>query len=85
MATGTMFTALMEPFWFKRRIRPYEVVLGVIVIGALLCMFGLETGIALGIALGVFSAWLSAWFNIVNGVLCNAVMPSASASMSCSS
>ena len=69
MATGTMFTALMEPFWFKRRIRPYEVILGVIVIGALLLMFGLETEYRLGIALGVFSAWLSAWFNIVNGVL----------------
>lgn len=69
MATSTMFTALMEPFWFKRRIRPYEVVLGVVVIGALLLMFGLETKYRLGIALGVVSAWLSAWFNIVNGVL----------------
>ncbi len=69
MATSTMFTALMEPIWFKRRIRTYEVVLGVLVIGALLLMFGLETEYRLGIALGVFSAWLSAWFNIVNGVL----------------
>ena len=69
MATSTMFTAVMEPFWFKRRVRPYEVVLGVVVIGALLLMFGLETKYRLGIALGVVSAWLSAWFNIVNGVL----------------
>jgi len=69
MATSTMFTALMEPFWFKRRIRAYEVVLGAVVIGALLLMFGLETRYRLGIALGVVSAWLSAWFNIVNGLL----------------
>lgn len=69
MATSTMFTALMEPFWFKRRVRTYEVVLGAVVIAALLLMFGLETKYRLGIALGVFSAWLSAWFNIVNGVL----------------
>ncbi len=69
MATSTMFTALMEPFWFKRRIRAYEVVLGLVVIGALLLMFGLETQYRLGIALGVVSAWLSAWFNIVNGLL----------------
>jgi uncharacterized membrane protein len=34
MATSTMFTALMEPIWFKRRVRTYEVVLGVLVIGA---------------------------------------------------
>ena len=69
MATSTMFTALMEPFWFKRRIRAYEVVLGAVVLGALLLMFGLETKYRLGIALGVVSAWLSAWFNIVNGLL----------------
>lgn len=69
MSTSTMFTALMEPFWFKRRIRTYEVVLGLVVIAALLLMFGLETRYRLGIALGVFSALLSAWFNIVNGVL----------------
>ncbi len=69
MATSTMFTALMEPFWFKRRVRTYEVVLGAVVIGALLLMFGLETQYRLGIALGVVSAGLSAWFNIVNGVL----------------
>lgn len=69
MSTSTMFTALMEPFWFKRRIRMYEVVLGVVVIAALLLMFGLETEHRLGIALGVFSALLSAWFNIVNGLL----------------
>lgn len=69
MATSTMFTALLEPFWFKRRIRAYEVVLGVVVIAALVLMFGLETQHRLGIALGVFSALLSAWFNIVNGVL----------------
>lgn len=69
MATSTMFTALMEPFWFKRRIRAYEVVLGLVVIGALLLMFGLETQYRLGIALGVVSAWLSARFNIVNGLL----------------
>ena len=69
LATSTMFTAILEPFWFKRRTRPYEVALGAVVIGALVLMFGLETQHRLGIALGVVSALLSAWFNIVNGVL----------------
>lgn len=31
LSTSTVFTALLEPFWFKRRIRTYEVVLGLIV------------------------------------------------------
>jgi drug/metabolite transporter (DMT)-like permease len=69
LATSTMFTALLEPFWFKRKILAYEVALGAVVIGAVLLMFGLETAHRLGIALGILSALLSAWFNIVNGVL----------------
>ncbi len=69
LSTSTLFTALMEPFWFKRRILAYEVVFGVIVIAALLLIFGLETHARLGIIIAVVSALLSAWFNIINGVL----------------
>jgi len=69
LSTSTVFTALMEPFWFKRRIRSYEVVLGVIVVGALLLIFGLEVEHRLGIAVATLSALLSAWFNVINGVL----------------
>ncbi len=35
LSTSTVFTALLEPFWFKRKLRMYEVVLGVIVVAAL--------------------------------------------------
>lgn len=69
LSTSTVFTALLEPIWFKRRIRLYEVVLGVIVVGALLLLFGLETKYRLGIAVAVLSALLSAWFNIINAML----------------
>lgn len=69
LSTSTVFTALLEPFWFKRKIRAYEVVLGVVVIGALLLIFGLESGYHDGIIVGTLSALFSAWFNIVNAVL----------------
>ncbi len=69
LSTSTLFTALLEPFWFKRRILAYEVVLGAVVIGALLLIFGLETEHRWGIVVAVVSAFLSAWFNIINGVL----------------
>ena len=69
LSTSTVFTALLEPFWFKRAIRLYEVVLGVVVVAALLLIFGLETGYRTGILVAVLSALLSAWFNIVNAVL----------------
>ena len=69
LSTSTVFTALMEPFWFKRKIRTYEVVLGIIVVAALLLIFGIEVEHRLGIAIATLSALLSAWFNVVNGVL----------------
>lgn len=69
LSTSTVFTALLEPFWFKRRIRPYEVILGLVVVAALLLIFGLENGYREGIIVGTLSALFSAWFNIVNAVL----------------
>ncbi|MBL7950316.1 MAG: DMT family transporter [Flavobacteriales bacterium] len=69
LSTSTVFTALLEPFWFKRKIRVYEVVLGLIVVAALLLIFGLESGYREGIIVGTLSALFSAWFNIINAVL----------------
>ena len=69
LSTSTVFTALLEPFWFKRRIRSYEVVLGSIVVAALLLIFGLETKYRVGIAVATLSALFSAWFNVINAVL----------------
>lgn len=69
LSTSTVFTALLEPLWFKRRVRAYEVILGIIVVGALLLLFGLETTYRMGIAVAVLSALLSAWFNIINARL----------------
>jgi drug/metabolite transporter (DMT)-like permease len=69
LSTSTVFTAFMEPFWFKRRIRAYEVVLGIVVMAALGLIFGLEVEYREGIIVATVSALLSAWFNTVNGVL----------------
>ncbi|MEZ4790324.1 MAG: EamA family transporter [Flavobacteriales bacterium] len=69
LSTSTVFTALLEPIWFKRRILLSEVVLGIVVIAALVLIFGLETQHRLGILIGVVSALLSAWFNIINAML----------------
>ncbi len=69
LSTSTVFTALLEPFWFKRKVRAYEVVLGLVVVAALFLIFGLETEHRLGIAVATLSALLSAWFNIINAKL----------------
>jgi drug/metabolite transporter (DMT)-like permease len=69
LSTSTFFTAMISPFWSKQRISRFELALGVVIIAALLLIFGLETHYRLGILLGTLSALLSAWFNVVNGRL----------------
>ncbi|MCW5900065.1 MAG: DMT family transporter [Flavobacteriales bacterium] len=69
LAASTIFTALLEPIWNKRRVRPYELILGSLVIAALVMIFGLETGQRMGMLVATTSALLSAWFTVVNGQL----------------
>lgn len=69
LASSTIFTALLEPIWTRRRVLPYELVLGLLVMVALAMIFGLETEYRTGIVLATTSALLSAWFTVVNGQL----------------
>lgn len=69
LSTSTFFTAMITPLWTKQRISGFELALGVVIMGALLLIFGLETEYREGIILGTISAMLSAWFNVVNGRL----------------
>ncbi len=69
LSTSTFFTAMITPFWTKERVSGFEVVLGLVIIGALLLIFGLEVQYREGMLLGVLSALLSAWFNVVNSRL----------------
>ena len=52
-STGTLFSALIEPVFYKRKLRLYEVLIGVIIIAAILLIFSFESGYYLGILLGV--------------------------------
>lgn len=69
LSTSTFFTAMITPFWTKQRVSSFELALGVVIMAALLLIFGLETHYREGIILGTISAMLSAWFNVVNGRL----------------
>ena len=66
-STGSLFTAFIEPLFFRRKIRVYELVLGVMVIGALLLIFQVETHYANGIFLGLLAAVTSSIFGVLNG------------------
>ncbi|MDB4062094.1 DMT family transporter [Vicingaceae bacterium] len=68
-ATGSLFTALLEPIFFKRKLHLYELLLGSIVILGLYFIFQFETDNSIGIWLGVLAAFLASIFTVINGQL----------------
>lgn len=76
MSTGSFFTAILEPVFYKRKIIWYEIVFGLIVIAGLYIIFKVESNYAYGIFLALISAFLSALFSLLNGKLVKVHRPS---------
>lgn len=68
MSTGAFFTSLLEPLFFKRKIKTLEIVLGVFVVIGLYIIFNFETQYYLGIIYALISAFLAALFSVLNGL-----------------
>jgi drug/metabolite transporter (DMT)-like permease len=68
-STGTLFSAIIEPLLFKRRVRAYEIVIGCIIIGAIALIFSVEFKFWLGITLGIIAAFTSSLFGVLNGLM----------------
>jgi len=68
-ATGTLFTSIIEPIFYKRKIIRYELGFGMIIIGAIAMIFKVETQYALGIIFGMLAALTSSFFTVFNGLL----------------
>ncbi len=71
MATTSFWTSLLEPFVLKKKIKWYEVFLGLLVIGGLYIIFHFEIDHALGIFLALISAFLAALFTVINARFAN--------------
>ena len=69
MATGTLWTSILEPIAMKRAVKWYEVMLGGVVILGLYVIFRFEFNHALGLAMAVASAFLSSSFTVINSRL----------------
>lgn len=69
MATCSLWTSFLEPLYFKKRIRPFEVVLSVLALAGMIVIFNVESRYILGLSLAVISAFLSALFTVVNANL----------------
>jgi drug/metabolite transporter (DMT)-like permease len=66
IATGSLWASVLDPFLTKRKIRGYEVLLGLLVIVGLYVIFSFDFKYPLGLALGVSSGFLSALFFAMN-------------------
>lgn len=66
MATTSFFTAFTEPFLEKRRIRPLEVLLGLIVLVGIGLVAGASHAHLLGIGIALIGAFLAAVFPVLN-------------------
>ena len=69
LSSSTLFTALIEPLYFKRKIKGYELFLGLLIIVGLVLIFNFEFSYLTGIILGIVAAIFGSWFTVINGVL----------------
>ena len=68
MSTGAFFVSLIEPLFFKRRIKVLEIVLGFFVCIGLYIIFNFESQYRLGIFYALISSLLSSFFSVFNGL-----------------
>ena len=68
-STGTLFTSVIEPIFYKRKFYAYEMIFGLIIIGAIYMIFSIETEYYLGIIFGILAAFTSSLFTVWNGLL----------------
>lgn len=68
MSTGAFFTSLIEPIFFRRKIKPLEIFLGLIVVAGLYIIFNFETQYQLGIVYALIASFLGALFAVLNGL-----------------
>ena len=66
MATSSLWASVLEPLVLRRRVRPIEVALGVVVMLGLYLIFRFEFDKVIGLTVAVLSAMLSSLFTIIN-------------------
>ncbi len=74
-STGTLFSSITEPIFYKRKVRFYEVIIGLIIIAAIALIFSIETHYWKGITLGIAAAFTSSIFGVYNGIMVKQLRP----------
>ncbi|WP_412476454.1 DMT family transporter [Flavobacterium sp. TBRC 19031] len=69
LSTGALFASIIEPILYGKKIVPYEVFFGLLVVIGLYIIFNVEGNYFLGIITALTSAFLSALFAVINSRL----------------
>jgi len=69
LSSCSFFVALIEPIFFKTKIKPYEVLLSIFVIFGISIIFAFEDEYTLGIILSIISALFASIFSVWNAIL----------------
>ena len=68
-STGAFFASLIEPIFFKRKVRAVEIILGFLVICGVFIILNTNIDSFVGVVLGIISALLASLFSVLNGKL----------------
>ncbi len=70
-SSGTLFSSVINPIIYKRKIKAYEIIFGIIIMLIIGFIFSTHLNFKLGLILGLLAALGSALFSSLNGKLAN--------------
>lgn len=74
-ATGSLWTAFLEPLFGRKRIKTFEVLLGLVVVIGLYIIFSFDFRYPLGLTLGIISGFTAALFSVFNSKFVQRIHP----------
>ena len=66
LATGAFFASILEPLFFKTKVKGYEILLSVLTVIGIAIIFNVESQFSVGIIVALIAAFLSALFSVIN-------------------
>jgi len=68
MSSGAFFTSLIEPYFYKRSVRIYEILFGLLILFGLYILLSIEKIAYTGVLYALIAAFLSGLFSVINGI-----------------
>lgn len=76
LSSLTLFTAILEPLFYKRRLSPGDIIVGLVIIFGIYLIFKFEFEYWQGIVMGLGAAACASVFSILNGKMVQKTSPS---------